>query len=415
MAAIDVICLGGGKPAIYSDEAIVPAFMNKGIPYKDAINYAIVGCLEPHIEGKMGYRCSGSFYLSLPKALELTLNGGKDPKTGYCLLPIEKDLSSFDSYEELVQFLKEQLKFYIKSGVIQENVIDLSWEELAPRAFSSTLVSDCIKRGKTIGQGGAIYDFIGDIEIGYANLADSLAAIKKLVFEDKVITGASLQHALATNFEDNTTTPSGEEIRKLCLEAPKYGNDDDYVDSIICELFEFVTSEVSKHKIVRSGRGPIASGFQTSTSTISSNVFYGQFIGALPDGRKAGEATSDGVSPNMGRDVNGPTAALKSVGKLPHLLASGGQLLNQKFSATALNTKESRKKFAQLIRTYAGDYKGMQIQINIVDAKTLIDAQKHPDKYSTLLVRVAGYTAFFTSLTEELQDAIIARTEQNIN
>lgn len=412
--AIDVIALGGGKPAIYSDEAIIPAMMDKGIPYDDAVNYAIVGCLEPHIEGKMGYRCSGSFYFSIPKILEITLHGGKDPKSGHKLLPDEKDMTSFSSYDELLDAFKKQLAYYVKLGVIQENTIDLGWEELAPRVFSSSFVKDCIKRGKTIGQGGAIYDYIGDIELGYGTAADSLAAIKKVVFENKEITGGQLMHALSTNFKDDTTSPSGRKIRDILMKAPKYGNDDDYVDSIICDLMEFVTGEVASYKITRSGRGPVASGFQSSTSSLSANVFYGLYIGATPDGRLAEQPISDGVSPNMGVDTKGPTATLNSVGKLPHFRFSGGQLLNQKFSSTALSTDEGKAKFASLIRTYSGDFKGMQIQINVVNRETLIDAQKRPEKHSNLLVRVAGYTAYFTRLSPELQDAIIQRTEQNL-
>ena len=413
--AIDVISRGGGKPAIYSDEAIITAMMKKGIAYEDAVDYAIVGCLEPHIEGKMGYRCSGSFYLSIPKILEITLFGGKDPKSGRALLPEEKTLSTFNSYEELVEAFKRQLSFYIKLGVIQENTIDLGWEELAPRAFSSALVSDCIERGKTIGQGGAIYDFIGDIELGYGTAADSLAALKKIVFDEKKLTGEQVLHAISTNFNDEQSAPSGPGIRKMLLNAPKYGNDDDYADDIICDLMRYVSDEVAGYKITRSEKGPIACGFQSSTSTISANVFYGLFIGAMPDGRKAEEPISDGISPNMGVDVKGPTATLNSVGKLPHICFSGGQLLNQKFSSTALSSESGKEKFASLIRTYASDFKGMQIQINVVDKDTLLDAQRNPSEHENLMVRVAGYTAFFTKLSPELQDAIIQRTEQDLN
>jgi len=413
LAAIDVICLGGGKPAIFSDEVMIPALINRGISYNDAVNYAIVGCNEPAIEGKQGYHNTAIYYFSLLKVLEITLNGGRDTKTGYQLLPGD-DFSTFKSYDKLVESFKKQLSYYNKLGVIQEYINSLSMAELVPKPFSSSLVNDCIKRGKTLGEGGSIYDLRGTCDIGYANVADSLASIKKLIFEDKLITGVQLKHALETNFEDNTTMPTGEEIRKMCLSAPKFGNDDDYVDSIACEVAEFVISEVTKYKTIRNGRGPIVSTLHNGTSTVSSNVPYGKFIGATPDGRKAGKPTSDGISPYMGRDVNGPTSTLKSVAKLPNILFSAGHILNQKFSATALNTKESRKKLASLIRTYAGDLKGMQVQINIVDAATLRDAKEHPEKYPNLLIRVAGYSAFFTQLTPELQEALIVRTEQAI-
>jgi len=413
LAAIDVMCSGGGKPAIFSDEVMIPALMNRGIFYNDAVNYAIVGCNEPAIEGKQSSHNTSAWYFSLLKVLEITLNGGSDPKTKYRLLPGD-DISNFKSYDVVVESFKKQLSYYIKLGVIQEYMISLSMAELVPKPFSSSLVNDCIKRGKTLGDGGAIYDLRGTCDIGYANIADSLAVIKKLIFEDKLITGAQLKHALQTNFEDNTITPTGEEIRKMCLSVPKFGNDDDYVDTIACEIAEFVISEVTKYKTIRYGRGPIVSTLHNGTSTLSANVSYGKVIGATPDGRKAGEPTSDGISPYMGRDLNGPTSTLKSVAKLPNILFSAGHILNQKFSATALSSKESRKKLASLIRTYAGDLKGMQVQINIVDAATLRDAKENPEKYSDLLIRVAGYTAFFTQLTPELQEALIARTEQAI-
>jgi formate C-acetyltransferase len=200
----------------------------------------------------------------------------------------------------------------------------------------------------------------------------------------------------------------------MVLSVDKYGNDIEWVDTIVADMLTFLSQEVEKYPTTRTGRGPTAGGLETCTSTISANVFYGKFVGATPDGRLQGEPTSDGISPNMGRDTGGPTTTLKSVGKLPHVLVSGGQLLNQKFSATNLSSDQARSKFAKLIRGYSGDMKGMQIQINVVDAATLRDAQEHPENYPNLLIRVAGYTALFTQITRELQDAIIARTEQAV-
>jgi len=414
LKVVDVMCLGGGKPAIFSDEAIIPAMMNVGFPYEDAVNYSLVGCIEPSIEGKQGYRCNGTFYFNACKVLEITLYGGKDPRTGYQLLPLQKNLAQFSSFEELMEAYKEQIKFYQKLGVIGENIIDLSFEELLPRPLISALVDDCIKRGKTIKQGGAIYDIMSDQEVGWANVADSLAVIKKLVFEDKTLTGEQLLHAMATNFEDESTTPTGEEIRRMCLEVTKYGNDDDYVDSIINEVMTFYANELFKLKNTRYGRGPSKTyNWQPSTSSMASNIPLGKYIGATPDGRKKGMPVADGVSPYMGADKKGPTAVAKSVGKTPNFLMAGGQLLNQKFSVTALEGA-GRKKLAELIRTYEGDLKGMQVQINIEDAATYRDAQEHPEKYGDLLVRVAGWTAYFTSLSRELQDVIIQRTEHTL-
>ena len=280
--------------------------------------------------------------------------------------------------------------------------------------YVSLLVSDCIARGKTIKEGGAIYDYCGPLYVGIANVGNSLAAIKKLVFDEKRLTGAQFLHALKTNYEDETTSPAGAEIRRMVLDTPKYGNDDDYVDDIMVEYFRFICEETAKYKTTRYGRGPVGCIWQPSTSSVSANVGFGETTGATPDGRKKGEALADTTSPMHGTDVNGPTASLKSVAKLPTVLVSGGQLLNMKLTPQTLTNDTAKRKLIDLMRTFLGDLKGMHIQFNVVDAETLKDAQKNPENYKDLIVRVAGYSALFTPLDKSLQDDIIARTQHEI-
>ncbi len=410
-AAIDVNLQGGGQPAIYSDETMIPALMNRGIDYEDAVNWSVVGCVEPIVEGKQGYRPNGASFISMLKILEIALHGGKDPKTGYSLLPRDKDLSSFTSFEEVMECWEEQGRYFVKQQVALDNIIDNSMEQLIPNAFVSCFVEDCIGRGKTIKQGGAVYDFCGPLLVGLANVGDSLAAMKHLIFEVKKITAAQLLHALDTDFGDSSTSPSGEDIRKMLLEAPKYGNDDDYADMLTARALGLFCEELPKFKVTRHGKGPRGCVWQASTSSVSGNVPFGQYIGATPDGRKDGEPTADTTSPSHGMDKKGPLSAMKSVSKIPNILSSGGNLFNMKFSPLVLQDETGRRKFSSLIRTYLGDLKGMHVQFNIVSSDTLRDAKKHPVKHPDLMVRVAGYSALFASLDPKLQDDIIARTD----
>ncbi|KKL51512.1 hypothetical protein LCGC14_2294760 [marine sediment metagenome] len=230
-------------------------------------------------------------------------------------------------------------------------------------------------------------------------------------FEEKKITAAQLLHALDTDFGDSSTSPSGEDIRKMLLEAPKYGNDDDYVDMLTARALGLFCEELPKFKVTRHGKGPRGCVWQASTSSVSGNVPFGQYIGATPDGRKDGEPTADTTSPSHGMDKKGPLSAMKSVSKIPNILSSGGNLFNMKFSPLVLQDETGRRKFSSLIRTYLGDLKGMHVQFNIVSSDTLRDAKKHPVKHPDLMVRVAGYSALFASLDPKLQDDIIARTD----
>ena len=413
-ALLDINKLGGGQPAYYSDETYVPALMNRGIAWEDAVEYSIVGCAEAIVEGKQSTRPNGAAFINFGKILELALNEGVDPETGLCLHKGKGSLPAFRSYEELYEAVQDQLAYYIRQHVVNDNLIDFATEEGIADPFVSLLIDDCIDRGKTVKQGGAIYDYCGPLYVGVANIGNSLAALKKVVFEDKLLTAGQVAHALATNYEDITTDPTGPAIRKMLLDAPKYGNDDDYVDSIMTEYFRFVCEETLKYRTTRHGRGPIGGIWQPSTSSVSSNVPMGEFVGATPDGRGRGEALSDTTSPMHGTDVNGPTAALKSVGKLPNVLVSGGQLLNLRIDPASVETAEGRERLISLLRTFLGDLKGMHIQFNMMSRNMLLDAQKHPENYKDLLVRVAGYSAQFTPIDKALQDDIIARTEHSV-
>jgi formate C-acetyltransferase len=411
-AAIEVIRAGGGQPALYSDETIIPALVNRGIDYEDAVNWSVVGCVEPIVEGKQSNRPNGAAFVSILKILEMALHGGKDPATGYMILPLGKDLASFCSFEEVKEAWERMAKHIIKLQIAMDNIIDMSMEMFSPDPFVSSLVDDCIKRGKTVKQGGAVYDFCGPLICGVANVGDSLEAIKKVIFEEKKLTGAQLLHALDTNFEDARTRPTGEEIRQMLLAAPKYGNDDDGVDGLTSEVLDLFCRELPKYKTTRHGRGPKGGIWHASCSTVSGNIPFGMSIGATPDGRKAGMPTADTTSPTQGMDKNGPLSTMKSVGKIPNLLCSGGNLFNMKFSPLVIKDETGRRKFSSLIRTFLGDLKGMHVQFNIVDESTLRDAKDHPEKHPDLMVRVAGYSALFITLDPKLQDDIIQRTEQ---
>ncbi len=411
-AAIDVISTGGGQPALYSDECVIPSLVNRGIAYEDAVNWSVVGCVEPSIEGKQTYRPNGAAFISILKILELVVHGGKDPSTGYNLMPEGKDLSSFSTFEEVMESWESQARYYINQQIVMDTIIDTSMEIMSPNPFVSCFTDDCVKRGKTIKQGGAVYDFCGPLIVGLANTGDSLAAIKKLVFEEKKLTGGQLLHALDTDFNDSTTRPAGEEIRQMLLQAPKYGNDEDFADSLTAGVLDLFCRTLPKYKTTRYGRGPKGGIWQASCSTVSANIPFGLTVGATPDGRKARMPTADTTSPAQGMDTSGPLSTMKSVARIPNILCSGGNLFNMKFSPLLLQDDAGRLKFSALIRVFLGDLKGMHVQFNIVDCETLREAKKKPEDYPDLMVRVAGYSALFTTLDPKLQDDIINRTEQ---
>ncbi len=404
-----VIRLGFGMPAMKNDEIIIPALMDKGATIEDARNYAIVGCVEAAVPGKWGYRNTGMTFLNVLKVLELTLHGGKCPRSGVCLLetPAPHVCTTF---EEFYQTFLKQLQFYTQCQVLMDATADLALEELVPDAFCSALVDDCLPRGKHIKEGGAVYDVVSGLFSGLANVTNSLANIRELIYRRKVLSWDQLLDALHRDFEHL----SGQMVRKMLLEeVPKYGNDVDEVDALACRVMNDYLEEIKKYRNTRYGRGPIGGNYCGSTSNISANVPLGMAVDATPDGRKAREPIAEGVSPSYGTEKSGPTAVLKSVGKLPTVKMIA-QLLNLKFTPAVLGSDEGLERLVRLIVTFFRDFKGWHVQFNVVDAQTLREAQKHPEKYRDLIVRVAGYSALFTALDPRTQEDIIRRTEHTL-
>jgi pyruvate formate-lyase/glycerol dehydratase family glycyl radical enzyme len=408
---IEVMRLGFGMPALNDDEVIIPSFINWGVKEEDAYNYSAIGCVETAVPGKWGYRCTGMSYLNFPRILLCTMNNGVDLTSGKRFTKgygYFKDMKSFD---ELMEAWDHTIREMTRYSVIVENAIDKASERDVPDILCSTLTDDCLGRGRTIKEGGAVYDFISGLQVGIANMADSLAAIKKLVFEEKKMTPEQLWNAILDDF----TSPENQKIQELLInDAPKYGNDDDYVDSLIVRAYDSYIDEIRKYPNTRHNRGPIGGIRYAGTSSISANVGQGMGTMATPDGRKAHEPLAEGCSPAHNADKKGPTAVFKSVSKLRTDKITGGVLLNQKMTPQMLSTEENRQKLEMLIRTFFNRLHGYHVQYNIVDRATLIDAQNHPEKHKDLIVRVAGYSAFFNVLSRKTQDDIIGRTEQSL-
>jgi len=436
--AAKITALGTGMPAYYNDLVIIPALVHRGVSLEDARDYGIIGCVEPQKGGKTeGWHDSGFF--NLAKAFEITLNGGKEngEQVG---LDIGK-AEDFTSFEQVLDAYKKQMEHFVMLLADAENSVDNAHAERAPLPFVSSLVDDCIAKGKSIQEGGAHYNFTGPQGVGVANVGDSLEAIKKLVFEDKLISMKELKKALDSNFEtsaDNVeaavmievsrilyekgvidkdtlqsmnsintgTYKNGEYIRQILInKAPKFGNDIPEVDSLAREAALIYCREVEKYENPRGGR------FQPGLYPASINVAMGAVTGATADGRKAGTPLADGVSPTAGRDKLGPTAVMNSVAKLDHFIASNGTLLNQKFHPSVMEGESGYQNFINLIKGYFAQY-GMHVQFNVVSKEILLEAQKNPEKYKNLVVRVAGYSAQFITLDKSIQDDIINRTEQ---
>lgn len=400
---------GFGMPSMFGDETVIKALGFIDIPEEVARDYASIGCVEVGIPGKWTHRATGMSYINLGKVLELILNNGFDPKTGIRLLSVndEKDQQeSFNSYDELFEAWKKFLRFYTNLAVESDMICDRSLQKHDKDPFGSTLVDDCLERGMTLKDGGATYDFISHSTVGPTTVGDSLAAIKKLVFDDKLLTLDELKEAMIENWQ----SLQAQKIRKLAKSAPKFGNDDDYVDEIVASVYGSYLDLLPKYKNERYGKGPIGCGYTMSTSNISSNVPYGMDVGATPDGRFAGEPLNEGASMCRGVDREGPTAAVKSISKLPNTKMAGGQLLNMKFNPGLLEGDGNLDKFVSFLEAFR-QLNGFHVQFNIIDRETLIDAMENPREYPNLMVRVAGYCALFTSLMPEVQEDIIKRTE----
>lgn len=408
---VEVMRLGFGMPALNNDEIIIPSFMDWQVKEEDAYNYSAIGCVETAVPGKWGYRCTGMSYINFPRMLLCTMNNGVDLTSNRRFTKGYGYFTEMESYEELLKAWDKTIREITRYSVIVENVIDKASERDVPDILCSALTDDCIARGKTIKEGGAVYDFISGLQVGIANMADCLAAIKKLMYEEKKITRQELWNAILDDF----SSPENKKIQEMLIrEAPKYGNDDDYVDQLIVEAYDSYIEEIEKYPNTRYNRGPIGGIRYAGTSSISANVGQGMSTMATPDGRNAFEPLAEGCSPAHNSDKNGPTAVFKSVSKLRTNKITGGVLLNQKMTPQMLSTEENRQKLELLIKTFFNRLHGYHVQYNIVSKETLIDAQKHPENHKDLIVRVAGYSAFFNVLSKKTQDDIIGRTEQSL-
>ena len=391
-----------GSPFILNfDKVVIEALEGEGMSHNDAVDYGVVGCLENTAQGK---DTSGTVdvHFNVAKSVELALNDGEDWRSGERLGAETGDPLKFESFEQVLEAYKQQLKATIQYVTGITSACDALRGKYVPCPFLSAVIDGCMEKGRDIRDGGAIYNFTTFNGVGIATAADSLAAIKKVVFEDKRLTMAELLQALRTNFEEK------EDIRQILLtRAPKFGNDDDYVDSIAREIFRFWCQELSQYVT--------PTGKRVRAGYLSWNHFIhdGAFTAATPNGRRAGEPISNGVCPSQGCDVKGPTAAMKSVAKLGFDILPSGASHTISINPTALQTDEQLDKFAALLRTY-NELGGTSLQFNVIDAETLRDAQRNPESYQNLLVRVTGYNAYFVGMSRALQDEIIARIEHKL-
>ena len=385
-------------PQVFNDESIVPALTAQGISEKDAKNYAIVGCVELTTHGNnLGWSDAAMF--NLPKALELALNNGVCLLTGAQLGPKTGTLEDFKTYEDVEKAFQTQIDYFFNKMISACELVEKIHQRLLPTAFLSSVINDCLAKGIDVTAGGAHYNLSGSQVIQPANIADSLAALKQLVYDEKKISQKELLQALRTNFKD------AENLRTVLLnEAPKYGNDIDLVDNIANKWITYFSDKFKGLKNYRGGR------YHTGMYTVSAHVPMGANVGASCDGRLAGTPLADGgQSAVYGRDINGPTAVLKSVSRIDSSRGSNGTLLNMKFLPQFFKTKEGIRKFSAFLRGFVR-LKINHAQFNVVRKEDLLAAQKNPEAYRSLTIRVAGYTAYFTELATDLQNEIIART-----
>jgi formate C-acetyltransferase len=394
-----VIGKGSGMPQVFNDEVIIPGQINRGVTPEDALNYAVVGCVELSTPGKaLGWSDASMF--NLTRILELTLFGGKDPQTGEQIGLPTPTLAEMTSFDELEAAYDRQLAHFVPLMVKGCNIVDSIHAELLPSPMLSLAIQDCVARGLDVTAGGAHYNFSGVQGVQIANVADSLIAVKQAVFDERWIGSQDLLDALAGDFADHEVLR-----QRLIHRAPKYGNDDERVDRFASRWGDRYCELVSQHATIRGGV------YQPGFYTVSAHVPMGAHVGATPDGRRANTPLADGgLSPSAGRDLRGATAVLQSVGKLDLRLASNGTLLNMKFLPSFFAGERALDKFVLLLRGFCRLYIP-HVQFNVVDATTLRAAQANPEEYRSLVVRVAGYSAYFTELDRELQDEIIQRTE----
>jgi len=411
LECVKVIEKGFGMPAFNNDEIVIPELIKLGVEKEDAYNYSAIGCIEVAVPGKWGYRCTGMSFLNFMRVFMATISDGYDNMSGKVFHKGKGTLNDFKSFEDLLAAWKDQIKYYAKATVAIDTAVDTALEENVPDILCSAFVDNCISTGKSIKEGGSKYDFISGLQVGIANLANSLAAIKKLVFEEKRISSEELMTALDNNFDG----VQGEKIRQILLNyAPKFGNDDNYVDLLIKDAYMDFINELEQYHTTRYGRGPIGCKYFAGTSSISSNVPSGAAVKATPDGRRAYTPLAEGSSPSSGTDVLGPTAVFNSISKLPVEKILGGVLLNQKLNPQSIEKESDKNKLISMLRTFFADLNGWHVQYNIVSRETLLAAKKNPEQYRDLIVRVAGYSAFFNTLSPDTQDDIIARTEHTL-
>lgn len=398
--ACEISRKGWGQPAFYNTDAIVQELLNAGKSLEDARRGGTSGCVETGAFGNEAYILTG--YFNLPKILELTLTNGYDKVADRQLGLQLGNAVDFKSYEELLAAYKKQIEYFLDIKIQGSNVIERIYAEYMPVPFLSIITNDCIKRGKDYNAGGARYNTNYIQGVGIGTITDCMASLKYNVFEEKKFTMEEMMQAILDNFEGH------ERILNLVRnKTPKYGNDDPYADSIMKELFEFYRKSVTGRPNMKGGT------YRINMLPTTCHVYFGEVMMASPNGRLAHKPVSEGISPEKGADVNGPTAVVKSASKMDHL-QTGGTLLNQKFTPSVVQGEEGLEQMSNLVRTYF-NMDGHHIQFNVIDKETLINAQKHPEDYKDLIVRVAGYSDHFRNLSKALQDEIIERTEQSFN
>lgn len=400
--AIHVVARGSGMPQFFNDSSVIPALEGVGIPEREARNYAIVGCVELTTQGNnLGWSDAAMFNLN--KVLELTLTGGVDLLSGNQIGPNYGTLPEYATFEQLETAFARMIDYYTERMIAACDVVDRTHADVLPSPLLSSVIDGCMEKGVDVTRGGAIYNLSGIQMIQAASLADSLAAIKTLVFDTSTITRERMLAALTADFE-------GYEVEQALMlnKAPKYGNDNPEVDSQAAKWAEYFARGLTQYTNARGGR------YHTGMYTVSAHVPMGQNVGASPDGRKAREPLADGgLSPVYGRDMLGPTSVLHSVSRLNNSLTSNGGLLNMKFLPEFFETESNVEKFATFMRAFVS-MEIPHVQFNVVRREDLIAAKKNPEQYRSLTVRVAGYTAYFVELAGDLQDEIIARTTQTL-
>ena len=394
--ALNIVRTGFGQPSVFNTDVIIQELLRQGKRIEDARNGGASGCVETGAFGTECYILTG--YFNIVKILEITLHNGWDPRTGKRIGLETGDPTQFRFYDELFEAFKKQLNHFVNIKIKGNNIIERLYAENLPAPFLSLFIDDCIEKGMDYNDGGARYNTNYIQGVGLGTATDSLAAIKHNVFDKKIITIAELLKALQTDFQGN------EPLRQRLLnKTPKYGNDDDYADEITRAIFEAYYEAIDGKPNTKGGC------YRINFLPTTVHIYFGKAVGATPDGRKAGEPVSEGVSPVQGADRKGPTAVIKSVSKIDHA-RTGGTLLNQKFTPHLLADEDGLDKLGSLIRTYF-KLDGHHIQFNVISSETLRDAQKHPEKYRDLIIRIAGYSDYFVDLSPELQNEIIKRTE----